>query len=64
MGLTGKNKLLMACFKGIVRTCEIYFAMFKGRAKWMGQSGSGRNKRRKMERGGHKRVWLRVRMLV
>lgn len=49
MGLTGKNKL-MACFKGIVRTCEISFAMFKGRAKGRGQSGSGR----KMERRGHK----------
>lgn len=64
MDLTRQNKLLMACFKGIVGTCEIYLAMFKGRAKGRGQSGSGRDKYRKMERRGHKRVWLCVRMLV
>lgn len=60
-GTKRKEKLLLPCFKGMVRTCEICFATFKGRAKGKSQRGSGRNKCRKW-RGGSRlcvrtRVW-------
>lgn len=59
-GTNRKEELLLPCFKGTVRTCEIYFATFKERAKGKSQSGSGRNKCSKW-RGGS---WLCVRTRV